>query len=203
MKLNEGITFALLIWNLIIFLIYGIDKFKARRDAWRIPEKYLPHKLFPYKKLLDDKDWNRHKLLSLMEIEVCPYCQRNYISSFEENDDKRITADLDHFYPKSLYPFLALSLYNFIPSCQICNSRFKGTKDTYNSVYPYEESFDDLGAKFETSKEIINNAMGMPESWGQLFTNVKAIFTNESVNYISYLFIYNSCSIIRIGLCMT
>ena len=41
MKLNEGITFALLIWNLIIFLIYGIDKFKARRDARRIPEKYL------------------------------------------------------------------------------------------------------------------------------------------------------------------
>ena len=41
MKLNEGITFTLLIWNLIIFLIYGIDKFKARRDAWRIPEKYL------------------------------------------------------------------------------------------------------------------------------------------------------------------
>ena len=41
MKLNEGITFALLIWNLIIFLIYGIDKFKARRDALRIPEKYL------------------------------------------------------------------------------------------------------------------------------------------------------------------
>ena len=41
MKLNEGITFALLIWNLIIFLIYGIDKFKARKGAWRIPEKYL------------------------------------------------------------------------------------------------------------------------------------------------------------------
>ena len=41
MKLNEGITFALLIWNLLIFVIYGIDKFKAKRDAWRIPEKYL------------------------------------------------------------------------------------------------------------------------------------------------------------------
>ena len=99
-----------------------------------------------------------------MEIEVCPYCQRNYISSFEENDDKRTTADLDHFYPKSLYPFLALSLYNFIPSCQICNSRFKGTKDTYNSVYPYEESFDDLGAKFETSKEIIYEILGEKNS---------------------------------------
>lgn len=41
MKLNEGITFALLIWNLLIFVIYGIDKSKAKRGAWRIPEKYL------------------------------------------------------------------------------------------------------------------------------------------------------------------
>ena len=41
MKLNEGITFALLIWNFLIFVIYGIDKFKAKRGAWRIPEKYL------------------------------------------------------------------------------------------------------------------------------------------------------------------
>ena len=41
MKLDEKITLVLLIWNVIIFLIYGIDKFKARRGAWRIPEKYL------------------------------------------------------------------------------------------------------------------------------------------------------------------
>ena len=41
MKLNEGITFVLLIWNLLIFVIYGIDKSKAKRGAWRIPEKYL------------------------------------------------------------------------------------------------------------------------------------------------------------------
>ena len=41
MKLNEGITFALLIWNLLVFMIYGIDKSKARKGAWRIPEKYL------------------------------------------------------------------------------------------------------------------------------------------------------------------
>ena len=41
MKLNEGITFALLIWNLLVFMIYGIDKSKAKRGAWRIPEKYL------------------------------------------------------------------------------------------------------------------------------------------------------------------
>ncbi|CJB31812.1 membrane protein [Streptococcus pneumoniae] len=40
MKLDEKITLVLLIWNVIIFLIYGIDKFKARR-TWRIQEKIL------------------------------------------------------------------------------------------------------------------------------------------------------------------
>ena len=149
---------------------YLLDLIK-NLNRTNISENYLPHKLFSYDKFPNHTgEWNRHKLLSLMEIEVCPYCQRNYISSFEENDDKRTTADLDHFYPKSLYPFLALSLYNFIASCQICNSRFKGSKDTYNSVYPYEESFDHLGAKFKTSKEIIYEILGEKDS--EFFINI-------------------------------
>lgn len=41
MKINQGITFAILIWNLLVFMIYSIDKSKAKRGAWRIPEKYL------------------------------------------------------------------------------------------------------------------------------------------------------------------
>ena len=88
---------------------------EIRFEKLNISEEYLPNQLFCYKKFQDgNKNWGRHKLLFLMEIEVCPYCQRNYISSYEENNSKKTTADLDHFYPKSLYPFLALSLYNFI-----------------------------------------------------------------------------------------
>ena len=41
MKINQGISFAILIWHLFIFMIYGVDKSKAKRGAWRIPEKYL------------------------------------------------------------------------------------------------------------------------------------------------------------------
>ena len=41
MKINQGITFAILIWNLLVFMVYGIDKSKARKGAWRIPEKIL------------------------------------------------------------------------------------------------------------------------------------------------------------------
>ena len=134
---------------------------EIRFEKLNISEEYLPNQLFYYKKFQDgNKNWGRHKLLFLMEIEVCPYCQRNYISSYEENNIKKTTADLDHFYPKSLYPFLSLSLYNFIPSCQICNSRFKGNKDVRGSVYPYEEGFDELGVKFRISEEVIVEILG-------------------------------------------
>ena len=133
---------------------------KIRFEKLNISEEYLPNQLFCYKKLYEEGKWSRHKLLSLIGIEVCPYCQRNYISSY----DKKTTADLDHFYPKSLYPFLALSLYNFIPSCQVCNSRFKGYKDKGVSVYPYKESFDELGVKFKTSKEVIYEILGEKDS---------------------------------------
>ncbi len=32
---------GLVLWNFIVFLIYGIDKKRARDKKWRIDEKYL------------------------------------------------------------------------------------------------------------------------------------------------------------------
>lgn len=88
-------------------------------------------------------DAPRHTLITAMHIPVCPYCNRQYITSYLDANKEKTTADLDHFYIKSQYPFLALSLYNFVPSCQICNSRFKGTTDFYSNphVYPYRQGF--------------------------------------------------------------
>lgn len=69
---------------------------------------------------------------------VCPYCNRQYISYFAE--DTKTTADLDHFYPKSLFSLFALSLYNFVPSCQVCNQRFKKQK-VKKILYPFQHDF--------------------------------------------------------------
>ena len=99
---------------------------------------------------------HRHKLISAMNVNVCPYCNRQYITSYKEKVTKT-TADLDHFYPKKQYPFLALSLYNFVPSCQICNSRFKGTKNNKElpHLYPYTEEFGE-DARFAVSSTSID-----------------------------------------------
>lgn len=91
--------------------------------------------------------WGRHELISKLGITVCPYCDRQYITNYKEDEkdeDEKTTADLDHFYIKSKYPYLALSLYNFVPSCQICNSRMKGSEDFFTKphIYPYEKGFE-------------------------------------------------------------
>lgn len=80
-----------------------------------------------------------HKILSKINITVCPYCNRSYIMTLK---NRKVRPQLDHYYPKSKYPYLALSLYNLIPSCSICNLA-KCDIDTRKDaiLYPYEEEF--------------------------------------------------------------
>ncbi|MBD5266636.1 MAG: hypothetical protein HDS41_00380 [Bacteroides sp.] len=63
-----------------------------------------------------------------LKIRVCPYCNRTYTFTVEKEHTHsgrvvRIKPEMDHFFPKSnaKYQHLALSFYNLIPSCPICN----------------------------------------------------------------------------------
>lgn len=47
---------------------------------------------------------------------------------FSPNDKYKRHFDLDHVLPKSEFELVGLSLFNFVPSCQICNQNLKGTK---------------------------------------------------------------------------
>ena len=35
------LALVFLIWNVIVFFLYGVDKLKAKKEAWRISEKTL------------------------------------------------------------------------------------------------------------------------------------------------------------------
>ena len=85
-------------------------------------------------------------LLEKINLNVCPYCNRNFIFNFNKKDSKEATAQLDHFFDKSTYPYLSISLYNLVPSCSTCNQR-KSKKDSKEIFYPYKESFNQ-NAKF-------------------------------------------------------
>ena len=88
------------------------------------------------------KPYSAHELIKALNIPVCPYCNRLYITDIEDTK-KTLKPDLDHFYPRSKHPVFGLSFYNLIPSCTVCNSRLKGDKPftTESHIHPYNEGF--------------------------------------------------------------
>lgn len=75
----------------------------------------------------------------MVGVTVCPYCNRSYIFV---SSKKGTRPQYDHFFPKSKYPYLALSMYNLIPCCAVCNG-LKHDDDTVENpiIYPYQDSY--------------------------------------------------------------
>ena len=76
---------------------------------------------------------------------VCPYCNRNYIN----DRNRKLGAEMDHFYSKGKYPMFAVSLYNFIPTCSTCNG-IKNKDDLKNNPFLKENNSD---IKFDLIKD--------------------------------------------------
>ena len=62
-----------------------------------------------------------------LKIYTCHYCDMAYINVYTENSKgvAKSQFDIDHFLPKGKCPPVALSLFNFVPSCPVCNERIK------------------------------------------------------------------------------
>jgi hypothetical protein len=70
-------------------------------------------------------------------LDLCPAC----------DGPKPEVSENDHFFPKSVYPFLAVHFSNLLPICKYCNQSFKQSTDPIDdhqhsplsrSFYPYE-----------------------------------------------------------------
>ncbi len=85
--------------------------------------------------------WGGFELLKHLSqtIKYCPYCNADTVYAFEKGNKTKVASALDHFYPKSKYPFLALSLYNLVPVCSRCNTQMKGSADMKDVANPYIE----------------------------------------------------------------
>lgn len=87
-----------------------------------------------------------------LDIKVCPYCNRQFISVTKNNGKRKILYDFDHYFGYAKYPYFSLSFNNLIPSCHNCNSRLKHSIKFSIKYYlhPYLDSFNDI-LKFSTN----------------------------------------------------
>lgn len=102
-------------------------------------------KTFDYD-LLSDKTYTDEfvTLFQMLNVNVCPYCGRAFTTTIKSKDSNNArTCQVDHFYPQSKYPWLAISLWNLIPACGFCNlHKSDNTDDAI--LYPYDEGIGDL-----------------------------------------------------------
>lgn len=126
------------------------------------------NEVFSYKDFSDFKKdrknaWDAYEYTSYLNVDVCPYCDRQFTFTFINFEtEKRARAVLDHFYSKSLYPYLAISIFNLIPCCHICNSTFKLNRDLYKNeiLYPFEDQFKN-NVKFIITPNTYNAFIGL------------------------------------------
>ena len=143
-------------------------KFKIQQKN-KEPEKWTVEKIlknyFGYNDFENNalpcngKKWGAYEFTKLLNIDVCPYCNRQYIFTINNGDGR---PQIDHYYPQSDYPYLSCSIYNFIPSCPQCNlqkgdilnkyatAKEKNKHKEFNYdpsgrafiLYPYEDSIE-------------------------------------------------------------
>lgn len=112
---------------------------------------------FTYLKDIFSDIWNPYIFTIENGLRVCPYCNRQYITPIY-SDNGKVRGDLDHFLPKSKYPYFSMSIYNLVPACMFCNESLKRDIEfDFDDINPYEDSLNDyFKFKADTNNKTIN-----------------------------------------------
>ncbi|TKT94042.1 hypothetical protein [Dyadobacter frigoris] len=116
-------------------------------------EYVFNYDIFVSKKLIK---YDAYNLADSLDIRTCTYCNRNYTNTVIHSNGKKITRpQFDHFIDKGTNPLLAISFFNLIPSCSICNSGIKGSKkvNLREYLHPYlDNDINDIKFTYRLSK---------------------------------------------------
>ena len=118
-----------------------------------------------------------------VEVHTCYFCNIEFINTFMTKDENvKNGFTLDHYIDKGKYPYLALSLYNLIPSCYTCNSKVKRVHSV-ETLSPASNNFDfDDKVKFKTFMQNKNLQIEHKEDFSLL---LKEDFSDIYKQYIN------------------
>jgi hypothetical protein len=90
-------------------------------------------------------------LAKKLNIKSCLFCNTQYATVIETTDgDEKVYFQFDHFYPKSRFPYLSMSIYNLVPICPYCNQAKSDNKPEFAN--PYLRNFTEF-TKFKIKDE--------------------------------------------------
>lgn len=104
----------------------------------------------------DLREYDFHVVLNELGIKSCVYCnsQLTIITKKNKANNKAYARlELDHYFPKSKYPFLCTNFFNLYPACGSCN-RIKSYRDAKFTLYTEEQ--DDVDVfRFKLNKKSV------------------------------------------------
>ena len=124
-----------------------------------------------------------------LEVNTCYYCNIDFINKFTKGKETKNAFTLDHVLEKAEYPFLALSLYNLVPSCYVCNSKVKDSTIPFDNFSPTNKNFDfDERVKF---KSFIKNTNLQIEKEQDFYVKLIEDYSDKYTEYIESLNLNN------------
>lgn len=112
------------------------DAIKNKKNASNeVLKKIINYESFSSK----SRSYCAYVLAEKLSIRTCLYCNRQYTLTIIKNKDQITRPEFDHFFSQSKHRLLALSIFNLIPSCHICNSTLKGITEfnLSKNFHPY------------------------------------------------------------------
>lgn len=107
-------------------------------------------KIFNYKSFRQSKKalW----FAKATSLNSCTICNTQYTLKTNQAKGEKLLFHLDHYFPKSVYPYLSLSYHNLIPCCSSCNmSKSNKPFTLLENIHPYVDSFHEI-AKFKLDR---------------------------------------------------
>jgi hypothetical protein len=118
---------------------------------------------------LSIRDRQYEILFSELPARCCPFCgcerfdppKRSIVS------DPAKREDLDHYLPRTAYPFAAVNLRNLVPMGKKCNQSYKGTADPIRAAGQSRSAFDPYGVipklTISLDQSVLLGETGQPE----------------------------------------
>lgn len=85
------------------------------------------------------------ELAKRLNVKCCPYCNHQYTLYVTDWNKEKAALQFDHFIDKGVYPIFSMSIFNLIPSCQICNH----TKMTHQLSPKFNPYMTDISSLFK------------------------------------------------------
>ncbi|MBJ9660707.1 hypothetical protein [Burkholderia gladioli] len=134
--------------------------------------------------------WGAYALVEAYRLRICPYCQANHINLHVKRAKGargsaafQLRPPLDHYLPKSVYPYLAVSLNNLVPSCAQCNSGVKTAGDPRGKGFVHPLDATKITIRF-SSKGTLRKDLNGPLQTDDVVLTLKGL-DDPSVKHVN------------------